>query len=116
MFWREFRGISRPELGKKTGIPITTLSTIENQEQHSSSKITKLAQVLGVSADYLATGEGNPYQFVQQVPPRKDWPEEFPPLEILKVLEPNERILAGKMLEDAIQKIKERRVKRSKKG
>lgn len=112
IFWRDVRDISRPALAKRTKIAVTTLSDIENQRQHSSTKIAQIAEVLQVNPHYLATGEGNPLQMVQQVPPRHDWPAEFPPLEIVDPLDSNERALAGMRLKEIIDEIKARRGKR----
>lgn len=108
-FWREFRKKSRAELGSLAGVAPTTLSSIENQAMNSSTRIAQLAEALQINVHYLATGEGHPLHMVQQVPPRNDWPEEFPPAQILHDLEPNERMLAGKELKEVIQGIKARR-------
>lgn len=108
-FWRRERKLSRQELYKKTKVAVTTLSEIENQRQHSSTKIPQLAEALQINPHYLATGEGHPLTMIQQVPPRHDWPEEFPPLDMIKGLDENERILAGKELKESVQQIISRR-------
>lgn len=111
IYWRGIRKMSRPQLSKRCHVPVTTLSDIEHQRQNSSTKIPQIAMALQVNPHYLATGEGDPLRMVQQVPPRRDWPEQFPPLDLIRGLDENELILAGKELSESVQKIVSRRRK-----
>lgn len=52
---RETLGLSKAQLAKKTGFPRATITHIEqrNSDNISARTLKKLADVLGVSADYL---------------------------------------------------------------
>lgn len=54
---RKFAGLSQTQLAKATGIPQSTISTAEIHASGSSDTAT-YAKVCGVSANWLATGEG----------------------------------------------------------
>jgi transcriptional regulator with XRE-family HTH domain len=50
--------MSQSTLAKKIGISLTSMSAIETgQTDPRASRITKIAEVLGVSTDYLLFGE-----------------------------------------------------------
>lgn len=59
-WWRLHRGMTQPQLCKKVGISQSNLSGLENQKQHGSAAINRLAEALGVDAHYLETDEGDP--------------------------------------------------------
>jgi transcriptional regulator with XRE-family HTH domain len=69
--WRKERGLSRPKLSSLSGVPYSTIAEIENEEQHSSTKITQLAAALKLNPHYLATDEGDPLD-VKAAPAIKD--------------------------------------------
>jgi transcriptional regulator with XRE-family HTH domain len=50
--------LSRKDLAERAGIPYPTLAGLENGDQKNSTAIPALAQVLGVTAMWLATGRG----------------------------------------------------------
>jgi transcriptional regulator with XRE-family HTH domain len=112
-YWRNKRGLSRKQLGAACGAAASTIGDLENQLQHSSTKTAQLAAALQINPHYLETGDGDPLRQIQQVPPRHDWPKEFPPVDILNPLEPNELKLAGYKLAEVIAEIKANRTKTS---
>ena len=58
---REAKGLSRPQLSERSGVPYPTLAGLENGDQKESTKLHALATALGVSVQWLATGkEGRP--------------------------------------------------------
>lgn len=59
-WWRKHRKMSRAQLAKLSGVPYSTIAEIENEKQHSSTKVTMLAGALVINPSYLATGSGNP--------------------------------------------------------
>jgi len=62
-WWREKgRQLTRGQLATLSGVPYSTIAEIENQSQHSSTKITQLAAALRINAHYLGSGEGDPEQ------------------------------------------------------
>jgi transcriptional regulator with XRE-family HTH domain len=55
------RGISQTKLAQELGISQATISAWGKQGKNpSSARISDVARVLGVSVDYLLTGEGEP--------------------------------------------------------
>lgn len=54
---RKLAGLTQTDLGTKTGIPQSTISTAE-REGHGSSETPVYAKALGVDPHWLATGEG----------------------------------------------------------
>lgn len=55
---REAQGISREELALAAGIAKTTLADLEVGESKSTTKLHKIANRLGVRAEWLETGSG----------------------------------------------------------
>lgn len=56
---RALRGdMSRPELAKLTGIPKTTIQTLEEKPQQSNKWLPRLATHFDVNLDWLITGRG----------------------------------------------------------
>lgn len=55
---RKAAGLTQTQLGERAGVKQATISKIERGEQDESAKVPLLADVLGVSASWLATGEG----------------------------------------------------------
>lgn len=55
---RKAAGLTQTQLGERAGVKQGTISKIERGEQDESAKVPLLADVLGVSASWLATGEG----------------------------------------------------------
>lgn len=55
---RKELGIGRDELAKFSGMSYSALADIENDRQHSTTRLHKLAERLGVRASWLETGEG----------------------------------------------------------
>jgi len=55
---REAAGLSQTEVARRIGIAQPTYSDLENKPGSSSKHLVKIASVLGVSADWLAYGEG----------------------------------------------------------
>ncbi len=55
---RESQGISRTELAKFAGIATSTLSDLELGHSRSTTALHKIAERLGVSAQWLETGRG----------------------------------------------------------
>ncbi|RWA38958.1 phage repressor protein C [Xylella fastidiosa subsp. fastidiosa] len=55
---RENQGISRTELAKFAGIATSTLSDLELGHSRSTTALHKIAERLGVSAQWLETGRG----------------------------------------------------------
>lgn len=59
---RELRGdTSRAELSRQTGIPATTIQTLEEQPQQSNKWLPVLARHFNVNLEWLATGRGPKY-------------------------------------------------------
>lgn len=54
---RKQLGLSARQVAEGAGVAYSTLKDIENQRQHSSTKVAELARVLKMSAHELATGE-----------------------------------------------------------
>jgi transcriptional regulator with XRE-family HTH domain len=55
---RAHAGIAQKELETRSGVSQKTISKIERGDQDSSTQIVQLARACGVSADWLATGQG----------------------------------------------------------
>jgi SOS-response transcriptional repressor LexA len=55
---RKAVGLTQTQLGELAGVKQGTISKIERGEQDESAKVPLLADVLGVSASWLATGDG----------------------------------------------------------
>ena len=55
---REAQGLTRDDLASYAGMAKTTLSDLELGESKSTTKLHRIAEKLGVSADWLATGKG----------------------------------------------------------
>lgn len=55
---REQKGLTRPKLSKMAKIPYSTLAGLENGDQQTSTFLPVLAEHLGVSALWLASGRG----------------------------------------------------------
>lgn len=53
-------GVSQGELSRRAGVTQSLISQIERGENRSTTYISAIAQALGVSADWLATGRGDP--------------------------------------------------------
>lgn len=65
---REALGWDLPRLAKESGIPYPTLAGIEGGNQRTSTKTPQLAETLGVSAVWLATGKPSRDLNVKQRP------------------------------------------------
>lgn len=57
---RERRQIKPKDLASLTGIAYSTLKDIENERQHSTTKLPNLVRALQTSAKYLESGKGDP--------------------------------------------------------
>lgn len=57
---RERRQIKAKDLAALTGIAYSTLKEIENERQHSTTKMPNLVRALETNAKYLETGKGEP--------------------------------------------------------
>lgn len=55
---RKARGLSRPELAKRSGVKYPTLAGIENDDQTTSSFLPDIADALKVELEWLRTGRG----------------------------------------------------------
>lgn len=55
---REELGIEAADLAKAAGMAYSTLMDIENERQKRSTKLHRIAAVLGVHPDWLESGEG----------------------------------------------------------
>ena len=61
LIWaRERRQLSQTALAKLAKVSQSNIGNLESGTRQSSRKVVELAQVLGVSADWLATGRGDP--------------------------------------------------------
>jgi transcriptional regulator with XRE-family HTH domain len=58
---RRQRGLTLAQLGKKAGVAVSTVASIENQEkQPRSDTVEKLARALAVPRSWLCFGDGLP--------------------------------------------------------
>ena len=74
---RERKGWKQKELAKAAGIPVPTLNRIERGQQSLfAERVSTLARVLGVSADYLLgrTDDPRPTPTAKRSRPRKAAP------------------------------------------
>lgn len=55
---REAKSLERKEFAKLVDIPYSTIAEIENGKQKSSTKLHRIASVLGVRVEWLETGAG----------------------------------------------------------
>lgn len=55
---REAQGITRGALSQMTGVGYSTLAELENGRMQTTTKLRVIAEALGVSLQYLETGEG----------------------------------------------------------
>lgn len=56
---RKYAGLTQVELAKKSGSKQGVISDLESGRNESSTKLVEMAEAMGVSAKWLATGEGN---------------------------------------------------------
>lgn len=69
------------EVARRVGISQATLSQLENNGSHSTKEIAKLAEVLNVTALWLADGKGEKYTGAAPV----DIQPVLPPPRVLKL-------------------------------
>lgn len=56
---RQLKGYSQKELGNLVGLKQSTISEIESSEEQNTNKVAEIAEVLGVTTDYLIFGENH---------------------------------------------------------
>lgn len=56
---RDAKAITRKELARRAGLSYTGLASLEAGKAKSTTKLHRIADVLGVRADYLATGKSH---------------------------------------------------------
>lgn len=112
VYWRELRGMKRPELARLAKMAYSTLAGIEDGDQKNSSKLPIIGTILRVNPYYLSTGLGDPEDMT--VPPAdielESWPFPFKRSELLD-LDPVELELAGFKFEQVLRDIKSKRQK-----
>jgi transcriptional regulator with XRE-family HTH domain len=116
-WWRTERKLERRDLAKRVGMPYSTLSEIENEGQHSSTKIASLAAVLQVNAYYLETDEGDPLDIkaVPALAQAENWPFSFPK-SVLGEFDENELELAEMKYLQSLEQIRKKRRKSTKRS
>lgn len=66
------RGMTRPELAEKSGVPYATLAGIENDDQTSSTRLPAIARALLARIEWLENGKGD-WEAAEYSDP--DWPD-----------------------------------------
>lgn len=112
-YWIKARGFDYRWFAGQTGYSYSGLLDLlaGKKEQNTSTRIAKMALVLGVNAYYLETGEGDPLKLIQEYrPPATDWPFDFDPI-LVYDLNQNERELLGAKILKSIHEIRAGRTK-----
>jgi transcriptional regulator with XRE-family HTH domain len=69
---REGRGLTRAELARRAGVPVSTLRNWEGDRGFPSlPAILRIAEVLGVSVERIAEGVTDPVEEELETPPEK---------------------------------------------
>lgn len=75
---RKYAGLTQVELAKKSGSKQGAISDLEGGRNESSTKLVEMAQAMGVSADWLATGKGEMIPSIENPKPNIDLPASSP--------------------------------------
>ena len=75
---RKYAGLTQVELAKKSGSKQGAISDLESGRNESSTKLVEMAQAMGVSADWLATGKGEMIPSIEKPKPSIDLPASSP--------------------------------------
>jgi transcriptional regulator with XRE-family HTH domain len=116
-WWREHRHFSRKQLVAESGVPYSTIAEIENEEQHSSTKVTQLAAALRINPHYLNTGLGDPEDLAPVVNAMPSL-DPLPGFDLTSIddFDPNERELLALRMAKTAEEIRARRQPQKKKA